>query len=166
MLPRGSRVCLLQDGDHPGELPEEGAGARVHPHDAGWGGRHPQWVHHPATWVYRELCIAMKVPLMYSFSGNSAASAPISTFMCLWAFYTVPGLVYIFPPAEYAGWLWEYIIRSQTHECGNWDWDPDIPFLGILVSKFRYFVLAVWQENILFPLHRKQFSIYMFSKKI
>jgi hypothetical protein len=28
------------------------------------------------------------------------------------------------------------INHSQTHECGNWDWDPDIPFLGIFVSKF------------------------------
>ncbi len=30
-------------------------------------------------------------------------------------------LVYIFPPAEQADTSWEYIIRSQTHECGNWD---------------------------------------------
>ncbi len=35
------------------------------------------------------------------------------------------------------------IIRSQTHECGNWDWGPDIPFLGIFVSNFRHFVFAV-----------------------
>jgi hypothetical protein len=89
---------------------------------------------------------ATKIPLMYSFSGNSAASAPISTFMCLWAIYIVPGSVYIFPPAEKAYRSWDYISRSQTHECGNWDWDPDIPFLGIFVSKFRYFVLAVYRE--------------------
>ncbi len=38
---------------------------------------------------------------MYSFSGNSAASAPISTFMCLLTIYIVPGSVYIFPPAEF-----------------------------------------------------------------
>jgi hypothetical protein len=35
------------------------------------------------------------------------------------------------------------VNHSQTHECGNWDLDPDIPFLGIFVSKFWYFVFAV-----------------------
>ncbi len=33
---------------------------------------------------------ATKIPLMYFFSGNSAASAPIYTFICLWAIYIVP----------------------------------------------------------------------------
>ncbi len=28
-------------------------------------------------------CTAKKIPLIYSFYGNSTASAPISTFMCL-----------------------------------------------------------------------------------
>jgi hypothetical protein len=89
-------------------------------------------------------CTATAVPFKYSFSGKSAASAPISTLMCLWAIYVFPGSVHIFPPAEKADPLWEYIIRSQTHECGNWDWGPDIPFLGIFVSNFQHFVFAVW----------------------
>jgi hypothetical protein len=34
------------------------------------------------SWV--GVCLtATKIPFMYSFSGNSVASAPISTFMCL-----------------------------------------------------------------------------------
>ncbi len=86
---------------------------------------------------------ATAIPFIYSFSGNSAASAPISTFMCLWAIYIFPRSFHIFPPAEQADPSWEYIICSQTHECGNWDWSPDIPFLGIFVSNFRHFVFAV-----------------------
>jgi hypothetical protein len=31
----------------------------------------------------------------------------------------------------------KYINRSQTHECGNWDWGPAIPFLGIHKWDFR-----------------------------
>ncbi len=62
--------------------------------------------------------------------------------------YIFPGSVHIFPPAEKADPSWEYIIRSQTHECGNWDWGPNIPFLGIFVSNFRHFVFAVMQITI------------------
>jgi hypothetical protein len=55
-------------------------------------------------------CTATKIPFMYSISGNSAASAPISTFMCRWASYIALGSAYIFPPAEKADQSWEYII--------------------------------------------------------
>jgi hypothetical protein len=67
--------------------------------------------------------------------------------MCLWAIYIFPGSVYIFHTEEQADPSWEYIIRSQTHECGNWDWGPDIPFLGIFVSNFQHFVFAVYQKG-------------------
>jgi hypothetical protein len=40
------------------------------------------------------------------------------------------------------------INRSQTHECGNLDRDPDIPFLGIYVSKIRHFVFAVYHTCV------------------
>ncbi len=100
------------------------------------------------AWVYTtKACTAKAIPFIYSFSGNRAVSALISTFMCLWAIYIFPGSVYIFPPAEQADPSWEYIIRSQTHECGNCDWAPDIPFLGIFVSNFRHFVFAVWADR-------------------
>jgi hypothetical protein len=39
--------------------------------------------------------------------------------------------------------LWEYINRSQTHECGYWDFGRAIPFLGIFISNIRYWLLAV-----------------------
>ncbi len=41
-----------------------------------------------------------------------------------------------FPAAEYADRSWEYINRSQTHECGNWDFGHAILFVGIFVSNF------------------------------
>ncbi len=85
---------------------------------------------------------ATAIPFIYSLSGIRAASAPISTFICLWAIYILQGSVHIFPPAEKADPSWEYIIHSQKHECGNWDWGPDVPFLGIFVSNFRHFFFA------------------------
>jgi hypothetical protein len=32
---------------------------------------------------------------------------------------------------------WEYISRSQTHECGNWDWGRAIPRKGMHKWDFR-----------------------------
>ncbi len=62
------------------------------------------------SWMMRYYT-ATAIPFIYSFSGNCAASAPISKFMCLWAIYIFPGSVHIFPPAEKAD-------PGQTHR-GN-----------------------------------------------
>jgi hypothetical protein len=45
---------------------------------------------------------AKEIPFMYSFSGNCAASVPISTFICLWA-------IYIFPD-------WSHISLQQNRQ--------------------------------------------------
>jgi hypothetical protein len=56
---------------------------------------------------------------------------------------------------------WEYINRSQTHECGNWDCGHAVPFLVIHKSDFRcsadlecqYFVFSMWPDPIKYGMH-------------
>jgi hypothetical protein len=86
---------------------------------------------------------------MHSFFGNCAASLPISTFICVCErfIYSQDRSTY-FPAAEKADPSWEFINRSQTHECGNWDCGRASPFLGIFVSVFRFCFFAVWRRNV------------------
>ncbi len=58
-------------------------------------------------------------------------SDPISTFMRLWVIYIFPQSVCLFCWRKYVDRSWDYINRSQTHECGNWGWGRAIPRKGI-----------------------------------
>ncbi len=89
-------------------------------------------------------------PLMYSQKWNCAASLlpkqnhnilspqpiPIHSYICERFIYFQDRSVY-FPAANYVDWSWEYINRSHTHECGNWDWGRANPRKGINKWDFR-----------------------------
>ncbi len=91
-------------------------------------------VHYTAKTQYRKFETSQK--------SNCTVSAPIPTFMFLWAIYSwaiyqsrvytciYPRLVCLFCCGEIGGPMWEYIDGSQTLECGNWDRGRAIPFLG------------------------------------
>jgi len=77
----------------------------------------------------------------YYQKRNRAVSIPISTLMCLWAFYIFPVSVYLFSCRKICGPI---LAILQTRECGNWDWGRAISFLGIHKWNFRS---SVWPNS-------------------
>ncbi len=57
-----------------------------------------------------------------------------------WSAYSATG--------KYVDQSWKYINRSQTHECGNWDWGRAVSFLGIYKWDFRCSVGAVFLISV------------------
>jgi hypothetical protein len=47
-----------------------------------------------------------------------------------------------FSAAKYAARSWDYINRSEVHECRKWEQDHAVSFLGIHKSDFRYSVVC------------------------
>ncbi len=68
---------------------------------------------------------------------NIGISVPISTFKRLWAIYLFPRSVSLFYWRKYVDHSWDYINRSQTHECWNWGWGRAILRKGIHKGDFR-----------------------------
>jgi hypothetical protein len=52
----------------------------------------------------------------------------------------------ILAAGKYVDRFWEYVNRSQTHECGNWDWRSAIPFLGIY--KMGFSLQCGWKSSL------------------
>jgi hypothetical protein len=102
------------------------------------------------TWEFRQYFPAETIALpkvhctcKHSTSNtysNETLYKRISTFvkkscnMCgimyLWAIYIFPRSVHLFC---YIAFAWEYINRSQIHECRNWERGHAVLFLGIFV---------------------------------
>ncbi len=62
---------------------------------------------------------AKKIPFMYAFSENCAASAPLSTFMCLWAIYIFPWSVHIFSCGTIGRRMWKLGLRPHNSYSRN-----------------------------------------------
>ncbi len=80
------------------------------------------------------LCIPRNETLQPPYFQNRIImfSLPILTLIYLWEIYLLLGSVCLFCCSQISpDSSWEYINRSQTHECGNWDWGPTIPRKGI-----------------------------------
>ncbi len=88
----------------------------------------------------------------------------ISAFMCLWAISIFPPSICLFCFRKYVDQSWEYINRSQTHQCGNGIEAPKFPekeyikgiFVAVctvLVHPPHIFTLRMWTVHSMYWTH-------------
>ncbi len=69
--------------------------------------------------------------LLFPKQNYNVLSPAVPTLIYLWEIYIFPGSVCLFCCRKSVDLSWEYINRSQMHECENWDWGRAIPRKGI-----------------------------------
>ncbi len=87
------------------------------------------------------LCIPRNETVQASYFHNRMIMfcLLIPTSIYLWDIYIdIHDRSVYFAAAKYVDRYWEYINRSQTHECKNWDWGRAIPFPEIHKFNFQY----------------------------
>ncbi len=106
----------------------------------------PTFHGYPRYMDIHHACTARKIQLMYFFSGNCAASAPISTSMCLRAIYIQYCIPRIGPLISLIGRpILEYVNFWQIYECRNWETEHYNCVLEITVS---FLGIHKWEQDI------------------
>ncbi len=134
-------------------------------------------------------CTATAIAFIYSFSGNSAASAPISLFMCLWAIYMYIPRISLHISSSQTGrpivgiynsltdtWMWKLGLRPRY----SFLWEYLFQIFGILslqCGKCAYMYIrfqwkggsAVFSRSEIGSRHPKKFTFslesHLFSLK-
>ncbi len=109
----------------PAKVPRREAGALSLCHTANEG---------PVNIQYKCLApiyIFPKIKLLFPKQNYNVRSTSSYTHISVREIYIFPGSVCLFWCREYVDQSWKYINRSQTHECGNYDWGRAIPRKGI-----------------------------------
>ncbi len=104
------------------------------------------------TKIFTVLHCKDKMPKIWNKYSQKRNTGPQSQFLhsciCERIIYSHDGYAF-FCWRKYVDRSWDYINRSQTHECGNWGWVRAIPRKGIYkrncrCSEYDWDLLAGW----------------------